>query len=229
VGGGFLAQAKGWRWVFWLLVIVSGTFTILALIFMRETYPPVLLQRRVNKLKKETGNENLKSKLDSGYSGSELLRRSIIRPTKMLLTNPIVFFVALYVAVAYGILYLLFTTYTFVFEENYHFSSGEVGLTYIPSGIGMFIGMAILGVASDKMIATRKAKGIDFKPEHRIPNVLTLPGSICLPIGLFIYGWTAEKHVHWIVPLIGTLFVGAGLLGCMVCFCVSLSHCFPRK
>ncbi len=36
--------------------------------------------------------------------------------------------------------------------------------------------------------------------------------AFLVPIGLFIYGWTAEKHVHWIVPIIGTAFVGVGLL-----------------
>ena len=33
-----------------------------------------------------------------------------------------------------------------------------------------------------------------------------------LPIGLFLYGWTAQEGVHWIVPIIGTSFVGFGLL-----------------
>lgn len=29
---------------------------------------------------------------------------------------------------------------------------------------------------------------------------------------MFIYGWTADKHVFWIVPIIGTGLVGLGLL-----------------
>lgn len=36
--------------------------------------------------------------------------------------------------------------------------------------------------------------------------------AFLIPIGLFVYGWTAEKHVHWIVPIIGTALVGLGLL-----------------
>lgn len=39
-----------------------------------------------------------------------------------------------------------------------------------------------------------------------------IPGSLCIPIGLIIYGWSADKHVHWIVPIVGTSFVGFGLL-----------------
>jgi len=40
-----------------------------------------------------------------------------------------------------------------------------------------------------------------------------LYSSWCVPVGLFWYGWTAETHQHWILPIIGTIFVGIGLLG----------------
>lgn len=39
-----------------------------------------------------------------------------------------------------------------------------------------------------------------------------VPGTIILPIGLFIFGWTAEKHVFWLVPDIGMALVGAGVI-----------------
>jgi hypothetical protein len=35
-------------------------------------------------------------------------------------------------------------------------------------------------------------------------------GSPFIPVGLFIYGWTAQYEVHYIVPLFGTLIVGIG-------------------
>lgn len=39
-------------------------------------------------------------------------------------------------------------------------------------------------------------------------------GSLLLLIiaTVFLYGWTADKHVHYIVPIIGTGLVGLGLL-----------------
>jgi len=48
------------------------------------------------------------------------------------------------------------------------------------------------------------------KPEFRLPSMV--PGTIILPIGLFIFGWTAEKHVFWLVPDIGMALVGAGVI-----------------
>ena len=39
-----------------------------------------------------------------------------------------------------------------------------------------------------------------------------VPGSIFLPIGLLITGWTARADVHWIAPDIGIALVGAGTI-----------------
>jgi hypothetical protein len=130
----------------------------------------------------------------------------------MLLFSPIVTAVCIYTAVAYGTLYLLFTTFTFVFTEQYHFSTGNTGLTFIPLGVGMMSSLGIMGVATDRLIKKKIARGEQVKPEDRIPLQIVLPGAICLPVGLFIYGWTVEYNVHWIVPLIGTAINGFGLL-----------------
>ena len=39
-----------------------------------------------------------------------------------------------------------------------------------------------------------------------------VPGTLFLPIGLFLTGWTARASIHWIVPDIGIAFVGAGVI-----------------
>lgn len=36
-------------------------------------------------------------------------------------------------------------------------------------------------------------------------------GAICLPVGLYFMAFTTYKHVHWILPVIGSAFVGAGI------------------
>jgi MFS family permease len=204
-------EAKGWRWVFWILAIFGGAFALLLFALGRETYHPTLLARKAARLRKETGNENLRSKLDSGLPPREVFIRAIVRPMKMLFLSPMVGLMSIYVAINYGILYLFFTTMTYVFEGTYHFSSGAVGLAYLGMGVGLIAGMAYLGTASDKLIKKEQAKGTAI-PEHRLSLTLSLPGALCLPIGVFIYAWTTDKHVHWIAPIIGTAFVGLGNL-----------------
>jgi hypothetical protein len=33
-----------------------------------------------------------------------------------------------------------------------------------------------------------------------------------LLIGIFWYGWSADRDVHWILPIFGTVFIGMGAL-----------------
>lgn len=104
VAGGFLASAKGWRWTFWVLAIIAGILTITMLLFMRETYAPVILQRKAKRLIQETGNTNLRSSMDTGVSARDYFKRALIRPSKMLVLSPLVLIFALYSAVMYGYL-----------------------------------------------------------------------------------------------------------------------------
>ncbi|KAK8243820.1 major facilitator superfamily domain-containing protein [Phyllosticta capitalensis] len=212
IAGGFLVEHKGWRWVFWLLAIL--------------TYAPVLVGRKTARLRKETGNPNLRNALDEGLSHKERFALAVVRPTKMLFCSPIVAIMSLYTAVIYGTLYLLFTTITFVFEDIYKFSSSMVGLAYLGVGIGMLLGLPIAGKGTDLILQRRKAEGVELKPEHRLDNRLVLPGACAVPVGLFIYGWTTKYHVHWIVPLIGTAFLGFGMILCTLCITTYLVDAF---
>lgn len=200
VCGGFLVQSTSWRWVFYILAIFGGVFGICLAIFGRETFHQTILDKKVARLRKETGNMQLRSKLDSGLPPKEVFARAIARPMKMLFFSPIVFLMSLYISVNYGILYLFFTTMTFVFEGQYGFSSGAVGLAYLGMGVGMIVGMGVLGTMSDKNIKKHQAKG-NAKPEHRLPMILTVPGAVSLPFGIFLYGWTTYYGVHWIGEL----------------------------
>ena len=203
----------------------AGVITISSLFSLRESYPPVLLERKAKRLRKETGNEELRSKLASPLSPAALFKLSIIRPMKLLCLSPIVLALSTYMAVVYGYLYLLFTTITEVYEGQYHFGQGTVGLTYLGIGVGCLIGVIIFGIASDKILKAKSKNG-EMKAEYRLPPMI--PGSFVIPIGcesatsacytfsadmtVFLYGWTAEKHVFWLAPIIGTGLVGVGLL-----------------
>ena len=186
-----------------VLIGQAGAITLAAFVLLRETYPPTLLERKTKRLRKETGNQNLKSKLASELSPKALFKIAIVRPAKMLIFSPIVLVLSSFMAIVYGYLYLLFTTITEVFEQRYHFSQGAVGLTYLGIGLGMFCGLLGFGSVSDRLVKCMSRNGV-MKPEYRLPPMI--PGAACVPIGLFIYGWTADKHVFWIVPIIGTAF-----------------------
>ena len=133
--GGFLTQAKGWRWAFWLSAIASGLCTLLFLVFFREPYKVVILRRKAARLRKQTGNHALRSVYDEEeLTVANPLKQAIVRPLQMLLQSNILLLMAVYGSVIYGYLYLVSTTLTTIFEDHYHFSQGAAGLAFL--GIG---------------------------------------------------------------------------------------------
>lgn len=114
-------------------------------------------------------------------------------------------------ATIYGYLYLLFTTINEVFEKDYGFTIGTTGLAYLGIGVGSFIGLLGFGLVSDRGIKRAQANNKPITPEIRIPPMI--PGTLAVPIGLLWYGWSAEAKIHWIMPIVGTGWVGLGLIG----------------
>lgn len=176
---------------------------------LRETYAPALLGKKAARLRKETGDPNYRSKFDKGLTPAQFFKLAIIRPTKMLVTSPIVAILAIDMSIIYSYLYFLFTTFTFVFKEQYGFNAGEAGLAYLGLGVGFVIGQFGVGSAADKYYKRKAAQG-PSKPEHRLPPLIV--GAFLIPIGLIWYGWTAQFKVHWIAPIIGTSFIGFGTM-----------------
>ena len=190
-----------------------GVVTLVSFAVLRETYPPTLLKRKAARLRKETGNPNYRSKLEGDGSPREIFVTAIIRPMKMLVALPPVTIMCCYIAIIYGILYILFTTFTFVYVDIYGFNSRGAGLSFIAGGVGNILGLIFTGFLSDRIIQNKQAKGLTPQPEDRLNLIITVPGALLLPLGLMMYGWTAEKHVHWIAPMIGTGLQGFGMMG----------------
>ena len=70
-------------------MIMAGV-GVLGLIILEETYPPVLLQRKAAKLRKETGDERYWCRYDNRkVSIFTILKVNLKRPFVMMFTEPI--------------------------------------------------------------------------------------------------------------------------------------------
>ncbi|PYH98002.1 synaptic vesicle transporter [Aspergillus ellipticus CBS 707.79] len=209
VAGGFLSEAAGWRWVFWVLAIATGVITFACLLLYRESYAPVLLERKAARLRKETGNPNIQSKYYTGPATKQWYLDTLMRPIKLLVFSPIVLLLSLFAAVTYGYLYLMFTTITPIFKHTYGWKSGVSGLSYLGFGFGSMIGLSVCGIVSNRIAVKHTARGT-FKPESRLPPMVFTCWLV--PVGLFWYGWAAQAQTHWIVPILGTAVFAMGLM-----------------
>ncbi|KAH0441987.1 MFS multidrug transporter [Colletotrichum camelliae] len=210
--GSYLAAAAGWRWNFWFLAIAMSVILVATAAFLRESHLPTLLKRKArteDKAREALGADNA-----SEYFSQPQLKTftsAIIRPSKLLFLSPIVFFLSVLAAINYGYVYIMFTTMSSTFVKRYDtFDERNVGLTYLAFGIGNVSGNIVLSVISDRIVRRGAARSGTMKPEYRLPPLL--PGSLLVPAGLLLYGWTLERNVHWIAPLFGMLLIGFGTI-----------------
>ncbi|PNY24112.1 MFS-type transporter [Tolypocladium capitatum] len=212
IAGGFLGEAKGWRWVEGMTAIFTGVLWILNSVVYPETYAPVLLRRRAAALSEKTGKVYI-SKLDAGRPETSIgsqFRTALSRPWILLFKEPIVFLTSIYMAIIYGTLYLCFAAFPIVFQLHRGWRPGVGGLAFVGIAVGMMV--SAVGVMFDNKRYQRVAaeSGGNAPPEARLPPALI--GSILLPVGLFWFAWTNGDDVHWVVPIIGSSLFGAGIV-----------------
>jgi hypothetical protein len=182
---------------------------LLAIIFIDETYPPVLLVSKASRLRYETGNWALHAKFEEwDVSIVEMARKFMVRPIQLLFT-PICFLVALYASFCYGILYMQLGAVPIIFHERRGWPLVSSELPFLSVLLGAITG-CLINIGNQLLYnKAYSAAGDRAVPEKRLPPIML--GSVMFASGQFITGWTAEPDVaHWIAPVIGLFLTGCG-------------------
>ncbi|KAL2222010.1 putative MFS multidrug transporter [Thermoascus aurantiacus ATCC 26904] len=211
--GGFITSSYlGWRWTAWITLIASAFFGVVSFLIVPETYAPVLLQRRAARLRRETGNWALHSFLDEHRpTWGDIGRKYLLRPFQMLLLEPILLLITIYLALVYGILYLFFEAYPVSFQEVRGWRNpGVAALPFLGLLIGVMLGAAMIAYITKTRFARKLKEQGRVVPEERLPPMMI--ASFLLPIGLFWFGWTSSPRVHWIAQVLAGVPMGAGVL-----------------
>lgn len=162
IAGGYITLHTTWRWIFWATSIVDTLIQILAFLFLAETYHPAILGKVCKQKQKETGNMKLHTKWQTpDKSFGQILRKAMFRPFLMLATQPALQAMAIYRAYGYGLMYLMFSTFPIVFQQQYDQDIGTASLHYISLGIGFVIGLQISGPLQDKTYRYLRTHEID--------------------------------------------------------------------
>lgn len=212
---GFIGENVSWRWVFGV-----GTFFALAalpfLILMPESYLPILISKKAEKLRKETGDNSIvaSSELEKA-SMRYIITVVLTRPYRMLVQEMIVACICIYALLVYAIFYLYFEVYPIIFQgpdSVYHFSAGLAGLTFLPIAIGGILAGPII-VLWDSRLAKAQANGEKWsqKEEYRRLPLACIGGPLYMA-SIFWIGWSAKPDIHWIVPTLSGLTFGMSFL-----------------
>ncbi|KAK5791522.1 hypothetical protein VI817_006831 [Penicillium citrinum] len=209
VMGGFISENIGWRWVQGVCTIFIGVVGILGVVFVPETYGPVLLQNRAKHLSKTTANVYISvlEKSQGKKKPSEVFKRALFRPWIFLFLEPIVLVASVYMAIIYGTVYMFMGAMPIVYNEDRGWSEGIGGLSFLGITVGIIFGLLYAiwdnNTRYMKLILSKSATA-----ESRLPPAII--GGVALPIGMFAFAWTNFPSIHWSVSIILSAPFGFG-------------------
>lgn len=210
--GGFVGETIGWRWVEGIMAIFTGALWIFGSLMIPETYPPVILRKRAKQLSKMTGKVyKTQGEMRQGSTSiGEVFKTSLSRPWILLFQEPIVLLLSIYMAIIYGTLYMCFSAFPIVYQQQRGWSPGIGGLAFLGVAVGMLLAVAYSIFANRRYSKISDEYNGFAPPEARLP--LCMVGSVAVPIGLIWFAWTNYPSIHWIVSIIATAPFGFGMV-----------------
>ncbi|KAI5780379.1 major facilitator superfamily domain-containing protein [Geopyxis carbonaria] len=218
IAGGYLLQyapggvLESWRWTMWFMLIVSGV-SGLNFLWIPETHASTIKR---NSEKQKTGTEGL----------GKLLKRSIGRTIELLVMDPIVLLMSLYMALIFGILYLYFAAYPLVFTKEYVWKSGPSGLAFLGIGLGVLIATGTSSYSNKLYLRAIEKYGRDGAPEARLP--LSLFAAVASPVSAFWFAWTGDKDIHWMAPVSSGVLFGWSMVTVFACLIGYLAEAYTE-
>ncbi|KAK0629174.1 major facilitator superfamily domain-containing protein [Bombardia bombarda] len=233
--GGLINYYTSWRWTYYVFLIwIFVLFWAIAL-FVPETYHPVLLKQKAQRLRKQTSDARYRAPMETmSKSVTATVAYSLLRPFQLLIREPMCLILDLYSAILLGVLYLFFGAFPLVFGNNYGFNLWQVGLTFL----GIFVAAIVAalstpiwhnvrnGLVEKRRLSEGEGAEARDEPEDQLPCVIV--AAPLITGGLFMFGFTTYPWVHWMVPVIGSGFFGLGTLLAFTGIFTFLVDAYPR-
>jgi len=178
IGGFISTSVLEWRWTLYISAFMAFASGSLFLFSLKETYAPVLLVSKAAAMRKQTLNWGIHAKQDElDIDFGELLRKYFTRPLQMLVTEPIILLISLYMSFIYGIVYALLEAYPYVFETVYGMSPGIAGLAFIGLIFGQVLACGF--ILSQYSVYAKKLAANNGVP---VPEWRLLPATLGAPV-----------------------------------------------
>ncbi|KEZ45688.1 MFS transporter, DHA1 family, multidrug resistance protein [Scedosporium apiospermum] len=129
VAGGWIVSNPrlGWRWTEWITLIISSFAFIIALLFLPETYLPLLLDWKAKELRHATGDTRYTSEHAKSKGYFKTLKRNLPLTLVFARTEPAIIVLGSYLVLLYILLFTFQSGFDYIFRETYQLSTGLTG------------------------------------------------------------------------------------------------------
>ena len=174
----------GWRWTEYIEAMWVAAVIAFGLFFMPEVYSPVLLKRKAQRLREETGDDRYWHPHESQKINlNNIVTKYLSRPLRMLLTEPMITCIAIYASFVYGLLYMTLPMFDIVYREQRQWGPVLSTLPFLGLMVGVIAALFINLANQPRYIrAVEQNKGRAV-PEARLPPMIV--GGWLFVIGLF--------------------------------------------
>ena len=148
----------------------------------------------------------------SGVTLGAMLQITLFTPMKMLLAEPIVILVTLYLGFNFAVIFQFFITVPAVLEGVYGFEVQHVGIAFVAAIVGALLAASTCIIIDRLTWPKQMGKSTDgmVAVEYRLYPAMI--GGFLITASLFWIGWTAGT-VSWPSPVLGTmLYVWGNLM-----------------
>ncbi|GFF52552.1 MFS transporter, putative [Aspergillus udagawae] len=226
---GFSAPLSSWRWSIYELLILCGFTWVLLFFSLPETNADFILLKRAKRLRKSTGNQNLRSDSEIKQGNIHflsLLGGYLTTPFLVTLRDPSVAFINIYTGLIYGIFYSYFESFPIVYTQIHKFATGIMGTIFLSVVVACSFGAgSYLALVKFHYEPYTYKNGIG-SPEHRLlPGVVA---ALIAPCGILIFAWTSRDWINWVVPTIGIVLYMACVFVITMCSFFYLPISYPR-
>lgn len=230
--GGLLAQFLGWRSIFWFLTIFAGVALVAIFIFMPETCRTIVGDGSIPAQKWNVSVVTYFKQRKQDQAELAAQRRETKGPGW---PNPIPSLriavdkesglVLFYSTIVFCSIYIVNAAMPSQFAAIYGFNSLQIGLCYIPIGIGSLVSIMSVGRLTDwnfrrhaRIAGIDIAKGRESNLEKYPLEVARLQIAVPLValncVMLIIFGWVLETKRNLAAPLICLFVLGFVSVGC---------------
>ncbi|CAJ2504898.1 Uu.00g122920.m01.CDS01 [Anthostomella pinea] len=213
VGGFVEAHVEDWRWCIWVQVIFGFAVSVLHWLTVPETRSTVLMDRIAKKKRK-----NPQAPLDAHtYGPSEGQRvnwhevlQVWLRPFRMFVTEPIVLALSLLSGFSDALIFMMIQSFALVYAQ-WDFGPVQLGLSFLPIGLGYLIGYGSFIPAIRRNIAQRRRAPHNEHAQYETRLWWLLWTVPLLPLGLLVFAFTAawaHPPVHWVGSMFASCMIG---------------------